>query len=164
MSTQKRTLLSINPKVLAKFRRQFWKKVKRDGEHWIFTGKARAGSLDYGSVRIPADFNWGRVNILAHRVAFFLIHGRWPKSTRHTCDIPLCIRPKHLKEGTQADNIRDALQRGRMRNGNIKLNPEIWKGIRNSKESSTILAKRYGVCSAHIRRIRRGQSGRFYRP
>lgn len=33
---------------------------------------------------------------------------------RHTCDNPRCVNPDHLVEGTQKDNIGDAVQRGRL--------------------------------------------------
>ena len=34
---------------------------------------------------------------------------------RHTCDNPACCNPLHLLPGTQADNVRDAVSRNRMR-------------------------------------------------
>jgi hypothetical protein len=34
---------------------------------------------------------------------------------RHRCDTPSCIRPQCLQDGTQADNLRDAIERGRRR-------------------------------------------------
>lgn len=38
-------------------------------------------------------------------------------STRHTCDNPPCINQDHLIEGTQAQNIADAVERGRIARG-----------------------------------------------
>lgn len=32
---------------------------------------------------------------------------------RHSCDVPLCINPKHLLLGTYKDNTQDMLRRGR---------------------------------------------------
>lgn len=32
---------------------------------------------------------------------------------RHTCDVPNCINPDHLIEGTQKQNMADAIERGR---------------------------------------------------
>lgn len=138
----------------------FWNKVNQAGadECWLFIAKSRAGSLGYGAVKFM-----GRM-ILAHRVAFYASNGYWPTNTRHTCDTPLCCNPAHLLSGTQLENVQDCVARGRARNGNIKLNPEAWEEIRTSNESSSILAKRFSVCSAHIRSIRRGRTGRYYRP
>lgn len=32
---------------------------------------------------------------------------------RHRCDMPLCVNPEHLETGTQRQNVRDAMDRGR---------------------------------------------------
>jgi hypothetical protein len=37
----------------------------------------------------------------------------------HTCDNPACINPKHLWEGTQAENIADMISKGRYKNPNV---------------------------------------------
>lgn len=64
---------------------------------------------------------YGVVNVapygtrLAHRVAFALAYGEPDNDVCHRCDTPACIEPAHLFDGTQADNIRDALAKGRMR-------------------------------------------------
>ena len=145
---------------------QFWARVDKTGPCWLWIGKGRGGSLHYGSLKLPVALADGvpRRTTLAHRVAFYLTRGYWPINTRHTCDTPLCCNPDHLIEGTQADNIHDCITRGRARNGNIKLNPEIWKAIRNSSGPAWIQAEKYGIHEAHARKIRRGASGIVYRP
>jgi hypothetical protein len=35
----------------------------------------------------------------------------------HACDEPACVRAAHLRVGSQAENLRDALERGRRRSG-----------------------------------------------
>jgi hypothetical protein len=52
-----------------------------------------------------------------HRLLWVLLHGpipEWPKAVViHSCDNRLCINPEHLSLGTQQDNIRDCVHKGR---------------------------------------------------
>lgn len=48
-----------------------------------------------------------------HRVSFYMKYGHWPKVCRHRCDTPACFNAEHLLDGTQADNVRDCIERGR---------------------------------------------------
>jgi hypothetical protein len=69
-----------------------------------------------GYGRFPIYRKNARIRILAHRLAFFLANGYEPADKvvlRHTCDTPACCRADHLVIGTQADNLRDAMDRGR---------------------------------------------------
>ena len=51
--------------------------------------------------------------ISAHRLAFKQANGYLPKVVMHVCDNPTCINPEHLKAGTQSENIKDCVQKGR---------------------------------------------------
>ncbi len=52
--------------------------------------------------------------ILAHRLAWFLVHGAFPKNFAcHKCDNPPCCNPDHLFDGTQAGNVADSIAKGR---------------------------------------------------
>lgn len=49
----------------------------------------------------------------AHRVMYELLVGPIKNQLNHTCDRAICVRPSHLYDGTQADNMRDMSVRGR---------------------------------------------------
>ena len=58
---------------------------------------------------------WGRHGY-AHRYAYETFRGAIDEGlyVLHRCDIPLCVRPSHLFLGTQAENLEDARQKGRL--------------------------------------------------
>lgn len=88
---------------------------KGDGEGcWIWTGKSvsRNGYPSFGSVSLP------RRTVRASRYMFFLTHGRWPTGyVLHSCDNRLCVRPDHLHEGSQSENMKECVARGRHKRG-----------------------------------------------
>ena len=63
------------------------------------------------------------VDMDRHRAAFLLAGNTLQPGNviRHTCDVPHCFNPEHLIEGTQADNLQDAIGRGRRNAGREKL-------------------------------------------
>ena len=106
---------------------------------------------------------------LAHRVAYcaandLSIDEIKGKVVRHTCDNRRCIEPTHLLIGSQADNVKDMLERRRQRytpllrftgqsNPNAKLTYAAVMSIRSKYEAGETqkqLAKRYGVSSSLI--------------
>lgn len=101
----------------------FWSKVERNVDGcWPWTASLPHG---YGQVGVGAS---GQQRMFrASRLAYFFANGRWPTPiVRHTCDNPACCRPSHLIEGTQQDNVRDMVERGRQqrheRHAKAKLN------------------------------------------
>jgi hypothetical protein len=49
------------------------------------------------------------MTLLASWVSWYLAHGVLPEQNLlHVCDTPACIRPSHLFEGSQADNMYDS--------------------------------------------------------
>lgn len=79
---------------------RFWSKVDRSGECWLWT---EAATKD-GSGRIKLR---GR-RFLAHRVSFSLAGQVLDPSLvlRHTCRNAACVRPEHLEQVSQGDNVR----------------------------------------------------------
>jgi hypothetical protein len=128
----------------------------RENGCWIW--KAAHGGRGYGRVRFMGKTNG------AHRVSFYLANGYWPRNTRHTCDTPLCVNPKHLIDGTKKDNSQDMVERGRStygeRNPMAKLTSKQVTEIRESKEPTRFLMKQYGVSRATVKYIRAGTTWR----
>lgn len=59
-------------------------------------------------------------HIYAHSYVWQLMHERRMeegKQGNHTCDIPDCINPLHVYEGTKLDNSRDMVERNRQAKG-----------------------------------------------
>lgn len=83
-------------------------KVDKETGCWNFTGSK--DSKGYGKVRR------GGVLTGAHRYALSETLGRPIAPGRvvmHSCDNPSCINPQHLSEGTQSQNMRDCISKGR---------------------------------------------------
>lgn len=84
---------------------------------WVKAEKS-AGCWNWMALRNPSGYgvvNFKNKTRLAHRVAWELTHGEIPVGMYacHTCDNPSCINPDHLFLGTQADNMRDMMEKGR---------------------------------------------------
>lgn len=94
--------------------RRFWEKVDRKGPNdcWLWTAakfKKTDRQMGYGRFDGSGPFTY------AHRSAWILTNGPIPdgKLVMHTCDVPLCCNPAHLKLGTHEDNMRDMHAKGR---------------------------------------------------
>lgn len=88
---------------------RFWSQVDKSKECWEWVGYCKSNG--YG------DFSVGRKAVFAHRFSYELMYGPIPESMVicHLCDNPKCVRPDHLKLGTQHDNVHDCIKKGRRR-------------------------------------------------
>lgn len=93
---------------------RFWAKVDKNGPTirpelgpcWVWTG-AIVSSTGYGA------FSLNGRPIPAHRAAFFFSGESLTNQALHHCDNRPCVRRTHLYDGTQGDNVRDMVERGR---------------------------------------------------
>lgn len=84
-----------------------------DAGCWLWKGPRKADG--YGII------NNGRTRYLAHRLSLQLASAEMGAGLYacHHCDTPACVRPDHLFWGTQTDNMRDAMRKGRHLGGAV---------------------------------------------
>lgn len=78
---------------------------------WLWqAGQSRGG---YGKVGFKGKTYY------AHRLAWLWTKGEDISGALilHSCDVRLCVNPNHMRKGTQADNMRDKVLRGRQVRG-----------------------------------------------
>jgi hypothetical protein len=144
--------------------KQFWSFVDKHGpiakfnrtRCWLWTG----GHTDKGYGLAW----WEEKQHRAHRVAWKIIHGFWPiNKACHHCDIRDCVRPTHLFDGTQDENMKDMASKDRSTHGekhaSAKLTAKQVLVIKAARENGTpvkFLAKWYKVSAVTIYRIGSG--------
>jgi hypothetical protein len=136
---------------------RFWSKVNKSGDCWLWT----AGTDQHGYGRF-----WYRGTMMAaHRLSYELAFGEAPQGgLLHSCDTPSCVRPSHLRQGNQADNMRDAVNKGRQARGermnSAKLTQADVLAIRELSKAGagrSDLGRRFGVSQTTIRRASTGE-------
>lgn len=114
--------------------RSYWSKVDSTAidpsQCWPWKGALSAGGR-YGNFSYYYKFYY------AHRLMYEHVYGPIPPGyhVMHRCDNPACVRPMHLTIGTNADNIRDRVSKGRTRGRNQGLTPDQVRQIRARKAS-----------------------------
>ena len=101
---------------------------------------------------------------LAHRVAYKYLVGDFPQElcVLHRCDNPTCINPDHLFLGTNADNVKDKVSKGRQSSIEgfkgedhpcVKLTEEQVRHIRTKEMPQSKYARLYNVTQSMISNI-----------
>jgi len=120
------------------------------GECWLWTGTlSRTGYGQFYLRKKTRDI---------HRLMLERVLGRAlgeGMHTLHSCRNKHCVRPEHLREGTQQENMED-----RTRDGNTHhiLTEDQVRAIRADTRIERVIAPEYGVSRATIGQIRRGQT------
>jgi hypothetical protein len=121
---------------------------------WLWAGVAITGGYGHFSIN-------GRSRS-AHRASYELFRGKIPSGlvVCHTCDVRLCVNPDHLFVGTQSDNMRDAVAKGRLPSGEahfsaVLTDRVVWC-IRHSPWSAAEAAKMHKITRDRVNSIRAG--------
>lgn len=129
---------------------------------WIWTG-AKLVRGGYGNfVCRPIGIYPG---LKAHRVAYMLenqVRLTPQDHILHKCDNPLCVNPSHLYIGTQKDNMKDMVKRGRSAKGSdhsqAKLTEEDVYAIREDMRKQKDIATDYGISVPTVSDIKNRRS------
>lgn len=112
----------------------------------------------YGKANGYGRIFLGHKTYPAHRYVCEKAHGApTPPATYacHSCAVPACVNPRHLRWGTNTDNYWDMVQHG---NRNMRLNEVLVAQIKRSTLSKKALAQTYGVSVSTIKQIRSGKN------
>lgn len=139
---------------------RFWSKVEKTDSCWVWKGGRRRKG--YGVFHVLSR------PVAAHRFSWELASGqKVPEGFHvlHRCDNPPCVNPAHLFVGSNADNMADAVEKGRhsslhQRGRRRRLSPEDVLEIRKRYGlgglSHNDLAAAYGVSRTTIADVLKG--------
>jgi DNA-binding CsgD family transcriptional regulator len=135
---------------------RFWPKVRKGDGCWIWLG---ANNGKYGHILTY------KVMEYSHRVSWEIHYGpiQAGMNVLHRCDNPLCVRPDHLFLGTQSDNIKDCVAKGRFaharargeRHAHAKLTESDVLAIRADSRLQKDIARQHGITQAVVSKIKR---------
>jgi hypothetical protein len=152
---------------------EFWKLVDKFGpvhpalgtECWLWAGYAHP-ETGYASLRVALASNFFFQETV-HRISYRIHHGPIPEDqvVMHACDVRSCVRGVHLSLGTNLDNIKDKMAKGRHPRGSQFAHAKLTEEkvaelliLRSQGWSAPALALRYGVTLENIMSIAKGRT------
>lgn len=131
-----------------------------------------SGTTDVRGYAIIKVYNGSRQQeFKASRIAYLAHHGTWPVHwALHHCDNPPCTSPRHVYDGTPADNVRDreSRRRGRIpdnrgeRHGHARLTAVKVREIRARYDGTRGIVQRlaieYGISRQSITDLLNGRT------
>lgn len=130
---------------------RFESRINKTDSCWLWTGSSSSG---YGT------FGFNRVTVKAASFSYKLYVGPilnklW---VLHKCDVPACVNPEHLFLGTQMDNVRDMMKKGRQYIGKRCILPKkqqekVLYLFGNTNTTKQTIADSFGVSQSVISRI-----------
>lgn len=144
---------ALTPVIMARF----WAFVHKTKTCWLWRGSTVKG---YGQFTVSPQ-----LKTTAHRVSWVWHFGRRIPAglvIMHTCDVPRCVRPAHLRLGTQGDNVRDASTKGHLHVARPKkrqLSAAAMRDILTAPQVRGVgnrLAEKHGITKAYVSLLRRG--------
>ena len=145
---------------------RFYAKVVKTDSCWLWVGALYKSG--YGRMRFLHDGVMREESV--HRVSWKLFHGPFDESLKvlHKCDIPSCVNPSHLFLGSQKDNVRDMVEKGRSfkpigeLNPNSKLTFDDAKAVRHLRNAElrplSEIASFFGIGKSQASKIATGVS------
>lgn len=140
------------------------------GANACWPWKASLDKKGYGEIAIK-DGSRPSGTYFAHRIALEVLGGvavSDADKVRHSCDRPICCNPHHLLVGTQADNVRDMVERGRQQDYSSALKGEDHPGAKitaataieifNTVGMSAEIAAQFGVSYNIAAAIKSGEA------
>jgi len=136
---------------------RFYSKVKKTYSCWNWIGGKDKNNC--------GKFLINRKTYRANRASWQIHKSKIPENlfVLHKCDNPSCVRPSHLFLGTQKDNMRDMVLKGRTvnqrgeNNRRAKLTEDKVRKIRELYAKRTVnqkvLAKLFNISYQHISNI-----------
>lgn len=147
-----------NPSIPQRAISYFWDKVSKTDTCWLWI--ASVNHAGYGM------FGWKKdnrtVHISAHRCSWILHNGPIHDDLHvlHTCDVRNCVNPDHLFLGTNLDNKRDMVEKGRQAKGERQASAKLTqqqvleiRSLSEAGESYHRIASYFGVSRVQISNI-----------